>query len=203
MPIVRAILGSLLLLTACGPTLPPVDAPPRPTTAAVLPDDPQLRRRAIDSLGRRAWAAMTAGEPERLLVDELDLRALLDPAGATRIGARRLEVDSTIGSTRDFPTLLASAEYAGLCVQGARAETAGGVLGLRADGWIFDRMLLIGRRPSGRRIAGWLEGTFLYTDAGFAVLDLERVEEPRWEHSDLELAPCDLAIREDLPERAR
>jgi hypothetical protein len=77
------------------------------------------------------------------------------------------------------------------------------VLGLQADGWIFDRFLLIGRRPSGRRIAAWVEGVFVYTDAGFTALDLERVEEPRWEHSDLEIAPCDLSIRNDLPERAR
>ncbi len=43
----------------------------------------------------------------------------------------------------------------------------------------------------------------MFSDAGFGALDLERVETPRWEHSDLELAPCDMAIRNDLPEAAR
>lgn len=157
----------------------------------------------MDAFGRRAWAALREGEPERLLYDDLDLRALLDTAGATRLSARRITLTQRLGSTADFPALLASAEYAGICLQGARDEEPGGVLGLRTEAWIFDRALVIGRRPGGRRIASWVEGTFVFTDSGFGALDLERVEAPRWEHSDLELAPCDLAIRNDLPENAR
>jgi hypothetical protein len=72
-----------------------------------------------------------------------------------------------------------------------------------ASRWTIERVLVIGIRPGGRRIAAWIEGTFVYTDAGIGALDLERVEQPRWEHSDLELAPCDFAIRNDLPEHAR
>ena len=96
-------------------------------------------------------------------------------------------------------SLLATAEYAGICLQGAREAPADGPLGLEMPGWVFDRFLLIGLRVPGQRLATWLEGVFLYTDAGFFALDLERVEEPRWEHSDLEIAPCDLSIRGDLP----
>jgi hypothetical protein len=175
----------------------------RPTTCLRAPGDTAIRRRAIDDFGRRAWDAMRAGEPQRLLFDELDLRALLDTAGSTRITAHRLSLTARLGSTADFPTLLASAEYAGVCLQGAREESGGGVVGLAHDGWTIDRVLVIGIRPGGRRIAAWIEGTFVYTDAGIGALDLERVEQPRWEHSDLELAPCDFAIRNDLPEHAR
>lgn len=146
---------------------------------------------------------MRSGHPSRLLVDDLGLRNLLDAPSATRVGARRMQVRQRMRATRDFASLLEGADYAGICLQGARVEPAGGVLGLQNDAWIFDRLLVIGRRPSGRRVAAWVEGVFVYTDVGFTALDLERVEEPRWEHSDLELAPCDLAVRSDLPERAR
>jgi hypothetical protein len=192
----------LVLIAGCGAAVP-VAVAPRPTTALGPPQDRDARDRAMDELGRRAWDALSEGTPERLLYDDLDLRVLLDTAGATRVSARRMTLRQRLGDTGDFRTLLANAEYAGICLQGAREEPAGGVLGLRSDGWIFDRALVIGRRPEGRRIASWLEGTFVYSDAGFHALDLERVERPRWEHSDLELAPCDLAIRNDLPDGAR
>lgn len=176
---------------------------PRPTTPRVAPETASARRESIDGLGRRAWDAMAAGAPQRLLLDDLDLRTVLDPTGATRLSARRLSVVQRIGETDELPRLLAESSYAGVCLQGAREEPEGGVNGLRSPGWVFDRLLVIGRRSNGRRIAAWLEGVFLFTDAGFFALDLERVERPRWEHSDLEIAPCDLSIRDDLPERAR
>jgi hypothetical protein len=176
---------------------------PRPTTALAAPDSASARRATIDALGRRAWDAMAAGAPQRLLLDDLDLRTVLDSAGATRLSARRLSVVQRIGETDELSRLLAGASYAGVCLQGARDEAEGGVTGLRSPGWVFDRILVIGRRGTGRRIAAWLEGLFLYTDAGFFAVDLERVERPRWEHSDLEIAPCDLSIRDDLPEGAR
>ena len=174
-----------------------------PTTPLAAPDTAVARRATIDALGRRAWDAISAGNPQRLLLDDLDLRAVLDSAGATRLSARRVSVAQRIGETDDLSRLLVDASYAGVCLQGARDEDAGGVNGLRSPGWVFDRILVIGRRDTGRRIAAWLEGLFLYTDAGFFALDLERVERPRWEHSDLEIAPCDLSIRDDLPEHAR
>lgn len=189
-----------MALAGCGGSA----APAHPTTPRAPPAERQARDAAIARFGERAWAALLAGAPERLLYDDLDLRRLLDASGATRLSARRLGAGTRIGGvSADLPAMLRSAEYAGICVQGAREEPAGGVLGLRENGWVFDRALVIGRRPGGRRIASWLEGTFLFTDAGFGALEIERVEAPRWEHSDLELAPCDLAVRRDLPERAR
>jgi hypothetical protein len=175
----------------------------RATTAMPAPRARAPRQAAIDAFGRRAWEALSDGEPQRLVFDELELRALVDTAGATRLTARRESLHRRLGDNTDLPTSMAGARYAGICLQGARDEQRGGVLGLRADGWLIDRALVIGTRPGGRRIASWLEGPFLFTDAGFGALDLESVESPRWEHSDLELAPCDFAIRNDLPEEAR
>lgn len=185
-----------LCLVACGGGGAPLS---RPTTALAAPDAREDRNAAIDAFGQRAWGALVSRAPSRLLYDELDLRELLDAAGATRFSARRGSSVRIGGGV----VALDSARYAGICLQGAREEPANGVLGLRSRGWVFDRALVIGTRPGGRRVAAWLEGVFVFTDAGFGALDLERVEEPRWEHSDLELAPCDLAVRNDLPEAAR
>jgi hypothetical protein len=194
-----------VLLAACSgaPAPNPHSAHNAPTTAMPAPSGQAQRQHAIDELGRRAFRLLATGHPERLLFDDLDLRELLDGAGATRLSARRATLEERLGPTADFPAMLESARYAGICLQGAREESAGGVLGLRREGWTFERALVIGRNPDGRRIAAWIEGPFLFTNAGFGALDLERVEEPRWEHSDLEIAPCDLAIRNDLPEGAQ
>lgn len=196
----RLLVGTVLCLLAfgCGAA-----GPRRPTTVLAAPDDRAARNAAIDAFGRRAWAALAEGQPTRVLYDELILRALLETASATRLSARRGTLERRIAASGDLRALLETATYAGICLQGAREEPAGGVLGLRSPGWVFDRALVIGTRPAGRRVASWLEGIFVFTDAGFGALDLERVEEPRWEHSDLELAPCDLAVRNDLPEAAR
>ncbi|GAB5540725.1 MAG: hypothetical protein RLO52_06105 [Sandaracinaceae bacterium] len=177
--------------------------PPRATTPSPSPAGVDAQHAAIDALGRRAFEALQVGDPARLLYDDLDLRTLLDASVATRISAQRLGLASRLGDTADFARLLEGAEYAGVCLQGAREVETGGALGLRSPGWVFDRLLVIGRRPTGRRIAAWIEGVWLYTDVGFWALDLERVERPRWEHSDLEIAPCDLSIRDDLPGHAR
>ena len=52
----------------------------------------------------------------------------------------------------------------------------------------------ISARLGGRRVASWVEGAFVYTREGFRALDLTRVEVPRWEHADLELAACDMEV---------
>lgn len=187
------------LLCACGGS-----APGRPTTFLPIPDGQDDRQAAVAEVGRRAWDAMRAGEPERLLYDELDLTDLLSRGAAMRIRGHRIHLVERLNVRPEvLAAPLAAADYGGVCLQGARVEAASGPLGLRSEAWVFDRLLLIGRRASGQRVAAWIEGVFVYSDAGFAALDLERVEEPRWEHSDLEIAPCDLAIREDLPQIAR
>jgi hypothetical protein len=189
--VVRRAVATLVL--ACG------GASTRATVPLPAPDSRAARDTAIEAFGRRAWAALAEGRPGRLLYDDVELRALLDPAGATRFSARRLSLGSRVGATGELSARLASAEYAGICLQGARVEDAGGVLGLERPAWVFDRALVIGRRPGGQRIASWIEGSFVLSDAGFGALDLERVEAPRWEHSDLEIAPCDHAVRDDQP----
>lgn len=178
--------------------------PGRATSCVPIPGTERERRAAVAALGELAWESMRAGRPQRLLFDELDLAELLSRGAAMRIRGRRLDIERRLhvdGS--NIASLLATAEYAGVCLQGARSEPAAGPLGLSSDAWVFDRLLLIGTRGSGQRVAAWIEGIFVYSNVGFRALDLERVEEPRWEHSDLELAPCDLAIRNDLPEIAR
>lgn len=163
----------------------------------VAPEGREERNAAVERFGRRAWGALVAGQPAHLVFDDLELRALLEPAEATRFSARRLTLAPRLGRTEELPARLAGAAYAGVCVQGARLERAGGALGLRAAAWAFDRALIIGRRAEGQRVASWIEGPFLFSDAGFGALDLERVEAPRWEHSDLELAECDVAVRQE------
>lgn len=189
---------ALVIACACGGA-----TVPRATTPMPAPAEREPRQSAIDAFGRLAFEALADGQPQRLVFDDVELRAILDTAGATRLTARRETLDHRLGDTSDLETSMAGAEYAGICLQGAHDESAGGVLGLRADGWLIDRALVIGRREGGRRIASWLEGPFLFTDRGFGALDLERVERPRWEHSDLEIAPCDFSIRNDLPDEAR
>ncbi|MBX3272510.1 MAG: hypothetical protein KF729_19785 [Sandaracinaceae bacterium] len=198
---------SLLVLVAsslaagCGGA----EAVRRPTTPSVIPEAAAERQRAVDAFGEHAWGALSAGTPSSLLFADRDLEVLLQGAALQRFAARRLAPGGRDGGIEPgrLRAALASATYAGICVQGARSEEAAGLLGLVADGWVFDRLLLIGRQPSGRRIAAWIEGTFVYSDAGFGALALERIEEPRWEHTDLEIAPCDVAIRNDLPAIAR
>jgi hypothetical protein len=170
------------------------------------PDEHDARQVAVDELGQRAWDALRRGDPETLLYDDVALRALLEPDAATRFAARRSLTDLGSCGTppgcaghSDPPTMLASARYVGLCVQGARLEPAGEVLGLKQEAWVLDRVLVIGSLPTGRRVAAWIEGTFVYSTHGFRAIDIERVEEPRWEHTDVEIAPCDLAIRRDTP----
>ena len=89
------------------------------------------------------------------------------------------------------------ARYGGVCLQDARVERSGPPFGLRESGWVFDRALVVGvtsEGPEGRRVAAWVEGTFVYTTEGFGAISIVRVERPRWEHSDLELAPCDMEV---------
>jgi hypothetical protein len=148
------------------------------------------RRAAVDNAGAEIYAALSRHHPDELLIDDVGLRALVDSESATRYAAVRMSVSArTHGG--DF-SALEGAEYGGVCLQGARAEPAGGTLGLTAEAFVFDRALVMGIYPGGRRVAAWVEGVFVYTTRGFVAIDLHRVEDPRWEHTDLEIAPCDM-----------
>jgi hypothetical protein len=160
-----------------------------------------VRERAIVEVGRDILGSLTVARPQRLLFDDVALRALVAGETATRLAALRQSVELRLALRREGFESLRGAELGGVCLQGSRLERAGDALGLREDGWVFDRALVLAILPGNRRVASWVEGTFLYTDAGFGALDLARVEEPRWEHSDLELASCDMevGIRTPLP----
>lgn len=161
---------------------------------ALLPNGGDTRQQALHESGGRLYLAMAEGRPEEALVDELSLRHLVDGSSASRYAARRATVGMRLGvRPADFQSFR-DAEYVGLCAQGAHERPAQGVLGLLAPTWSLERVLLVGRQAGGRRVAAWLEGVFVYTNQGFFALDLSRAEAPRWEHSDLELASCDLEV---------
>jgi len=159
-----------------------------------MPADPGARSQALRESGQRFYAALSRGEPEDTVLDALALRRVVDSTAATRYSAQRAGLGLRLGVRPAEFEAFRSAEFAGVCVQGARQRAAGGVLGLLQPTWTFDRVLVVGRRPGGQRVAAWLEGVFAFTDQGFYALDLSRAEAPRWEHSDLELASCDVEV---------
>lgn len=185
-----AALALILVLAACGGGAQAVAAAPRHARPA--PIDTEDRRAAMDAIGRKLYASLSDGRPEQVLFDDEALRSLLETPAATRASALRPGVSARLAVRPEAFRPMREAQFSGICLQNARVEDAAGPLGLRSQGWVFDRALVIGTQPGGRRIASWVEGTFLFTDAGFGAIDLWRVEEPRWEHADLELAPCDM-----------
>jgi hypothetical protein len=154
------------------------DGPPAPET--------------LRAIGQRMYDAIAGGHPERLLLDDAAMRRLVDPEAGERFAALRLGVGTRIGDVS--PLAFEGTEYIGVCVQGARREAAAGPHGLRTPSWIFERALVASRTSSGRRVAAWVEGVFVETADGFVGLDLHSVEDPRWEHTDLEIAPCDMEV---------
>ena len=145
---------------------------------------------ALDALGKRLYAAVALGHWDEVLFDDAAIGALLEPSAATLLAG----VGRTVALSPEQRGLWSGASYAGLCVQQGRLEPAAGAVGLRAQGFLFERALLIGREPGGGAIAGWVEGRFLNTDAGFGALSVERVETPRRDHADLELQVCELRV---------
>lgn len=165
-----------------------------PTVPRAMPAEVQARHAAMDAFGARLLAALAAGHPAEVVLGDDVLRVLLEGPAATRVAARRATLGVRLADLESaLVRALEGARYLGVCLQDARDEPASGPLGLRSEGWTFRRVLVAAERPGGRRVALWVDGVFLFTDAGFGALDLERVESPRPEHSDLEIAPCDMA----------
>lgn len=183
------LVAALAALAGCGSS-----GARRATTTLPMPAEVPARHEAMDELGRRLHVALAAGHPEHVMLGDDELRALLGSTAATRVAARRAAIGVRLGGDAQRLTIaLDGTTYLGVCLQDARDEPGDATLGLRATGWVFRRVLLAAARPGGRRVALWIDGVFVFTDAGFGALDLERVEDPRPEHSDLELAPCDMA----------
>ena len=177
----------LLGLIACGG--PAASSLP---TAAPLPEEHAARDGVLQSFGAQLFAALSHGAPLQILFDDAALRALLEPNAAARAASLRHNLSATVGAELGDGGLFHGTTYQALCIQRARPEPAGGMLGLRQAGWVFDRVLVVAEEPGGGRVAAWAEGVFLNTDQGLGAVDLSRLEAPRRDHADLELASCDL-----------
>jgi hypothetical protein len=162
------------------------------TVARPLPQDQANVERTLDAFGRKLYDALSRGRAEGVTLDDSGLRALLHREAAEQAIALRQTATSLRRVTPDERALFGSARYAGICVQQGRAEPGGGPVGLRSAGFLFERALVVGQEPGGGAIASWVEGHFLNTSAGFIALAIERVEPPRRDHADLELAVCEL-----------
>ena len=169
-------------------------APARPSVPAAFPEDRAERNAALRKIGVELHAALIAGDPTRVLVDEGALVDILDPTGATRAAALRVGVGARLSQAPSAYAPLHGSRFLGACVQGSRSEAAGRALHLAAEGWVFNRILVVAERSDGRRVASWIEGPFVYTNAGFTAIDLVRVEAPRIDHSDLEFITCDVEV---------
>ena len=164
-----------------------------PSTARPLSERGVDTAGELDAFGSKLYTALASGSIAPVMLDDAALRALLLPDAASRLVAQR-RATPTLALPAEAGSLLRSARYAGLCVQQGRVEPRAGTLGLRASGFVFDRALLIGREAGGGAVASWVEGHFLHTDVGFGALSVERVESPRRDHADLELAECELRV---------
>ena len=185
-----------VFLLACGGSTPEGDTPPTaPSACADRPTSPEARENALRTFGQRVYVSLRAGAPERLLYDDVDLEHLLTPEAATRARALRAGLGARLSIDPARFRVLADAEPEAICLQGTRsAPPADPRFGNNAPAWTFERALISGIRPDGRKLGAWVEGSFLYSDVGFGATDLTRVEVPRWEHSDLEIATCDVRV---------
>jgi hypothetical protein len=156
---------------------------------------PQSAEPALARFGARLYAALARGKPLEVVFDDAALHRLLVPEAERIALARRARTPGPLRLPETERALWAQARYAEICIQQGRAEPRAGTLGLRAPGFVFERALLVGHEPGGGALAAWVEGEFLHTDAGFGALTLERIETPRRDHSDLELAVCELRAR--------
>jgi len=166
-----------------------------------LPDDSLERDRVLARFGERLYGAVATGHLEEVVASDRARDALLKPEAAQRTS---LELASGKGADAAVApsdrAVWGSARYAGLCIQSGRLELPSGALGLSKAGFVFERGLLIGREPAGGELAGWVEGVFVLTEEGFVALEIERIEPPRRDHSDLELAVCELADHGGSPQ---
>jgi len=182
----------LLLVAACGgaqTTEPAPDPGPAP-----MPMSPEARHEALAELAHELFGAMAAADADRLLIPVDELALVLDQDGVQRIEALRMAIHARVELDPARHGAFGDTELHGLCVLGARNEPAHGPSGLNAEGWIVERALIVGERTDGQRLGAWFEGTFVYAGERLRAIDLRRVEDPRWEHSDLELVTCDMQV---------
>jgi len=177
-----------VVVAGCGASAAPASGPTKPLPLSQL----QSAEPALARFGQRLYAALARGKPFEIAFDAGGLRNLLLPEAEHVALVRRAQTPGPLSLPESERALWAQARYAEICIQQGRVEPRAGTLGLRAPGFVFERALLVGREPGGGALAAWVEGEFLHTDAGFGALSLERIEAPRRDHSDLELAVCEL-----------
>jgi hypothetical protein len=191
---VAQVLGTAVLGTAAfGGNAGCASSAHGPTTPRLAPTSAVARRAALDGLGRSLLSALRHADVGRVFFDDLALRNLLVPAAASRASAMRLGASARLGERAPALRLaLDGAAYVGVCVQGSRIEASGGALGLRAEGWVIERVLLVVERRRVGELAGWVEGQFVFSDAGFGAIAVDAIEVPRVSHAALEEPVCEL-----------
>lgn len=196
--LVWPLLGAVVVLDlGCGGTSLSVEGPD-PQAPRMAPLSTSERSQALLQFAERAFATLQSSDPVALVFDDVALRRLLNSPSATRASAMRNGMPRHDGRVAVGFELLQGTRFAGACFQAVRDEPAGTLIGLKQPGWVFERMLLVGEEPTGR-VALWVEGEFLWTDAGFGALAIHGVERPRRGHADLELAVCDVDLGVQRP----
>ncbi len=155
-----------------------------------MPQESGERRSTLMELSRVLFEGLRGGSLEHSVAPGSEVDRLVVPQMRFRIERERAgRLDRGLLGTfrRDW----AAASFAGFCAQGAREEPAARGLGLQRPAWVLDRVLVVANL-GGSRSASWLEGRFVYTAQGWKTLSLTRIEQPRRNHADLELAPCDV-----------
>lgn len=173
----------LVLLDACTAAAPGL----RPVA---MPNEASQRRSSLSELAERLFAGLQAGSMDRCVASPNELDQLLDPE-ARMHAERERHAHGGFASSTLFPKDWGGGRFAGFCAQGARNEPAHAALGLRQRGWVLERILVVASLGA-TRSAAWVSGRFVYTDAGWKLLSVDQIEQPRRQHSDLDLAPCDV-----------
>jgi hypothetical protein len=157
-----------------------------------MPTELESRSAALDELGHLLFDDLVRGALRQSVLDASNLSDVLDPSASARLTSHRFHTSLRGTVPRGAREQLQGTDYLGVCVQDSRDEQAHQGTGLREDAWTL-RRVLVAAHVGPRRIALWVDGVFVFTDLGLRALDIERIEEPRWEHADLELVPCDMA----------
>lgn len=183
----RIVACALLLSAAsCATTPAPAAMSPGP-----LPSEPGTRQLALGQMGRWIYAALSDGEPLRLMLDASELKSILDTDGTMRVVALRSRGSAPGFAAAEQRAAYSGSTYQGVCFDGARLEPAGGPLGLVRPAFVFNRALVVAKQSDGSATAAWVEGVFMRRGELVVALVLSRVEAPRRDHTDLAVLHCD------------
>ena len=193
MHVARCLVGTLafvggLSLAGCGAG---ATAAHLHDVAPAWPDSAESRVVDARELGRELFVRLQSGQETQLLLTDAELEELLEPEALTQARRRRGLVASSSAEARQA---WRNTTFHGICLQGVRQEPPGTAVGLRAEAGVVERVLVVGRRPDRARLATWVEGLLVRTPRGLRAIAFFPIEPPRWEHSDLEIASCDVVF---------